>query len=109
MRDHEPTITQVPAAPQTDAAKPDAGKPDAGKPDAGKPDAGKPEAGKPAVGDAKKPKPIPMLMVRGPQAGRWRAGRKFGAEPVSIPLSELSDDQRAALEGDPALICVLTE
>lgn len=43
------------------------------------------------------------LRVIGPKKGRWRAGRHFGAEPVSIPLADLSEAEIAALESDPVL------
>lgn len=45
----------------------------------------------------------PSLVVIGPRRGRRRAGRQFGPEPVTIPLAELSDDEIAAIKGDPAL------
>jgi hypothetical protein len=44
-----------------------------------------------------------MLAVTGPKRGRWRAGRHFGSTPVVIALADLSDDDIAALQGDPAL------
>lgn len=34
---------------------------------------------------------------------RWRAGRKFGPAPVTIPLAELTDDQVSAIAADPML------
>lgn len=43
------------------------------------------------------------ITVKGPRRGRWRAGRHFTHEVVAIPLAELSDDQIAALQGDPTL------
>ena len=47
------------------------------------------------------------LKVVGPAVGRWRAGRKFGAEPVIIPAPELTDADMDALLGDPELVCDL--
>lgn len=44
-----------------------------------------------------------VAIVTGPKKGRWRAGRFFTSEPVSIPLAELSEDDQAALLGDPRL------
>jgi hypothetical protein len=44
------------------------------------------------------------LVVQGPAAGRWRIGRKFTAEPTSIPASELTEAQVTALRDDPALM-----
>ena len=49
------------------------------------------------------PELVPALQVRGPANGRWRAGRHFGPEPVVIPLAELSEDERVAIEADPVL------
>ena len=43
------------------------------------------------------------LEVRGPVRGRWRAGRRFGPDPVVIPLDELDEAARTAIEGDPLL------
>ena len=43
------------------------------------------------------------LEVRGPVRGRWRAGRRFGPDPVVIPLDELNEEARAAIEADPLL------
>lgn len=43
------------------------------------------------------------VVVTGPEKGRWRAGRRFTREPVSIPQSELTDHELAMLEGDPEL------
>ena len=45
-----------------------------------------------------------VLVVRGPERGRWRAGRKFGPEPVAIPLDDLTDGEIAALKDDPVLL-----
>ena len=44
-----------------------------------------------------------MVEVKGPAAGRWRIGRKFGPEPTVIPLDELSEAQMQALAADPLL------
>jgi hypothetical protein len=44
------------------------------------------------------------VVVQGPVAGRWRIGRKFTAEPTSIPASELTEAQVTALRDDPALM-----
>jgi hypothetical protein len=45
-----------------------------------------------------------VLVVRGPAKGRWRARRKFGPQPVIIPLDELTEDEIVALKDDPALM-----
>lgn len=44
-----------------------------------------------------------VVKVTGPKKGRRRAGRTFGREPVEIPIEELSEDEVAALNADPAL------
>lgn len=44
------------------------------------------------------------VVVQGPVAGRWRIGRKFTAEPTSIPASELTEAQVTALRYDAALM-----
>lgn len=44
-----------------------------------------------------------FLVVVGPKKGRWRAGWHFGADPVCIPLADLSEDEKVAIEGDPVL------
>jgi hypothetical protein len=43
------------------------------------------------------------VKVTGPKKGRRRAGRNFGREPVLIPIDELSEEEVAALDADPAL------
>jgi hypothetical protein len=64
-----------------------------------------PQAGvEDAPADKKPPSRSPKAVtVTGPIEGRRRAGRRFGLEPVEIPLDELSDDELLALKGDPAL------
>ncbi len=61
----------------------------------------KPPAKKPA--QKKGRQPALALEVRGPVRGRWRAGRRFGPDPVVIPLEELNEAARAAIEADPLL------
>jgi hypothetical protein len=59
---------------------------------------------------AKKPDIPPeptALTVTGPAQGRWRAGRRFGALAVVLPLAELTDAEIAAIQGDPALVTSL--
>ena len=46
----------------------------------------------------------PTVIVKGPAKGRWRIGRHFGAEPVSIPATELAEEQYNALIADPELL-----
>ncbi len=45
-----------------------------------------------------------VVTVRGPQNGRRRIGRRFGADPVEIPLDHLTPEDLLALVSDPALI-----
>lgn len=52
--------------------------------------------------------PPPSVVVKGPAAGRWRAGRHFGAEPVTIPLDDLTEAQLLALQSDPELLVQVT-
>ena len=53
--------------------------------------------------DAALPPPSWTLIVTGPKAGRRRAGRAFGLEPVSINAMDLTEDEIAALQADPLL------
>lgn len=46
---------------------------------------------------------VPVITVFGPKSGRRRAGRRFGAEPVHIPVDQITPDQAVALMGDPLL------
>lgn len=45
------------------------------------------------------------VVVIGPPQGRWRIGRKFGSEPVTIPLDDLTKDEMDRLGADPLLVC----
>jgi hypothetical protein len=47
--------------------------------------------------------PARLLRVTGPAAGRWRAGRRFGADPVILDPAELAPAALAAILSDPAL------
>jgi hypothetical protein len=49
------------------------------------------------------PPPALTLIVTGPQSGRRRAGRAFGPEPVTLNAMDLTQDEIAALQADPAL------
>ncbi len=51
----------------------------------------------------------PTVVVQGPAKGRWRIGRKFGTEPVSIPVTELTEAQYDALCADPELFVTVVE
>ena len=45
-----------------------------------------------------------VLRVRGPEGGRYRGDRgPFGPEETELPLASLTDEQIAAIEGDPLL------
>ena len=60
-----------------------------------------------AEGAAKSPpksaKPVGGIIVTGPKRGRWRAGRHFTPEPSVIALADLTKEQLAMIEADPAL------
>lgn len=45
----------------------------------------------------------PSLVVIGPKKGRWRIGRKFGPEPVTLLASDLSEAEMKALAEDLTL------
>lgn len=47
--------------------------------------------------------PAPRLRIVGPPGGRWRAGRRWGPEPVEIDADALGPEAIAALRADPAL------
>lgn len=49
------------------------------------------------------------LRVCGPKQGRWRAGRLFGPEPVTLPVAELTAGEIDALQADASLVTVLVE
>ncbi|UWQ76826.1 hypothetical protein [Leisingera sp. M658] len=55
----------------------------------------------PVIQDAQKES---LVVVKGPEQGRWRIGKKFTREAVEIPLADLSEEELAALEADPELI-----
>lgn len=48
------------------------------------------------------------ITVTGPAGGRRRAGRAFGATPVTLSLAYLTDDELAAIKADPLLTVVET-
>ena len=47
--------------------------------------------------------PTDAVTVTGPEKGRRRAGRRFGAEPTVIPAAELAEGELAMLLADPEL------
>lgn len=49
------------------------------------------------------------VKVTGPAKGRWRAGRHFGPEAVTIRLTELTKAQFDALQSDPELVVQTVE
>lgn len=51
----------------------------------------------------------PTVIVKGPAKGRWRIGRQFGTEPVSIPATELTHEQYKALIADPELLVTIAD
>lgn len=57
--------------------------------------------------DNAKPKPAkkaPGLRIKAKTRSFRRAGLTFGEQPVDVPLSELSKEQRAALKAEPMLV-----
>lgn len=44
-----------------------------------------------------------VLTIKGPAKGRWRAGRHFGPDVVTIPAADLTEAQIEALMDDPEL------
>lgn len=46
---------------------------------------------------------VVSITVVGPAGGRWRAGRRFGADPVVIDRAELSAAAFGSILADPAL------
>jgi hypothetical protein len=57
----------------------------------------------------KKVKKVAVLHVQSKRAGFRRAGFQFGAEPVNIPVADLSKEQVEALTSEPMLIVVRAE
>lgn len=45
-----------------------------------------------------------VLTITGPVRGRRRAGRDFGAQPMRIPVNDLTEAEIEALTGDPMLM-----
>lgn len=68
-----------------------------------------PKTGKPDDAVAAAAPPSASITVRGPKAGRWRAGLWFGPTQVSFQAGDLSADQLAALDGDPLLTVTRAE
>jgi len=48
--------------------------------------------------------PLPTIVLTGPEKGRWRIGRKFTREPVSISVDKLTEAEVLALQADPELM-----
>ncbi|MFN4191819.1 MAG: hypothetical protein ACK4FR_02655 [Tabrizicola sp.] len=44
-----------------------------------------------------------VMRVIGPSRGRWRAGRHFTSEAVTIPVAELDEEDLRRIESDPEL------
>ena len=49
------------------------------------------------------------VLVKGPENGRWRAGRHFTMEPTSIPLIDLTEAELEQLCGDPLLTVAVVD
>lgn len=43
------------------------------------------------------------IEVTGPARGRWRACRRFGPNPETIAVADLTAEELAEIEGDPFL------
>ncbi|WP_436399307.1 hypothetical protein [Roseobacter sp. S98] len=67
-------------------------------------------AAEPPVGspDMRGPENLEVTVV-GPKKGRWRCGRHFTKEPVTINASELTHAEFTLLQDDPRLIVSVTE
>ena len=63
----------------------------------------RPKADKALQEAMEKISPPPTIVVTGPEKGRWRIGRKFTREPVSIAVGELTEAECLALKADPEL------
>lgn len=57
-----------------------------------------------AEAEAKTKAKASLVVVKGPERGRWRIGKHFTREAEEIPRDELTDDELEALENDPELI-----
>ena len=51
----------------------------------------------------------PTVVVQGPAKGRWRIGRNFGPEPVSIQATDLTETEFNALRADPELFVTVVD
>ena len=49
------------------------------------------------------------VVVKGPEKGRWRAGRYFTMEPTSIPLVDLTEAELEKLCDDPLLTVAVVD
>ncbi|MBJ2150609.1 hypothetical protein [Paracoccus sp. IB05] len=49
------------------------------------------------------------IYVRGPEKGRWRAGRHFTRETVPVEVADLTEEQLSAIEDDPELTIIRVE
>lgn len=55
------------------------------------------------------PKTVPALCIRAvPEGGFCRAGRRWAREEVTVPTSDFTPDQVAALKGERNLVVVET-
>ena len=63
----------------------------------------------PAQTDAKKKKAEKVLVIVSSREGFRRAGHRFGKEPVTLRLADLTDEQVAMLKAEPMLVVTETE
>lgn len=52
---------------------------------------------------------VTVLRVISKRDSFRRAGYQFSAEPTDIPITDLSKDQRAAIDDDPSLVAYETD
>lgn len=71
--------------------------------------AAKAETKKAAKANPEAVETIPALVVVGPKEGFRRAGFRFGAEPVVLRQSDISEEQALALQAEPKLLTSVTE
>lgn len=59
---------------------------------------------KPAASDEPKPAVANYCVAATPERGIWRAGRHWPREGAEVARSDFTDEQWAAIEGEPRLV-----
>lgn len=69
----------------------------------------KPAAAEKAVArkEQRKAREEAWLIVTGPERGRRRAGHAFGASATELRIADLTDEDVAAIKGDPQLVAAI--